>query len=102
MSQSAVIQPAVSQLVIILSEPKMLRLVSRGKDLVKTREQGQAGAAQRPWLNKSLVAVKEQGMLFHFNPSDIEVDTLTESDAVFKVTQDTFHRMWHRLPSALG
>ena len=45
----------------------------RGKDLVKTREQGQAGASQRPWLNKSLVAVKEQGMLFHFNPSDIEV-----------------------------
>ena len=45
----------------------------RGKDLVKTREQGQAGAAQRPWLNKSLVAVKEQGMLFHFNPSDMEV-----------------------------
>ena len=43
----------------------------RSKDLVKSRESSQT-AAQRPWLNKSLVAVKEQGMLFHFNPSDEE------------------------------
>ena len=48
-------------------------LFPRGKDLIKTREQGQAQAPQRPWLNKSLVAVKEQGMLFHFNPSEMEV-----------------------------
>lgn len=47
----------------------MFIIFSRGKDLVKT--QGQA--PQRPWLNKSLVAVREQGMLFHFNPSDMEV-----------------------------
>ena len=43
----------------------------RSKDLVKSREASQAGA-QRPWLNKSLVAVKEQGMLFHFNPAEEE------------------------------
>ena len=43
----------------------------RSKDLVKSRETSPA-ASNRPWLNKSLVAVKEQGMLFHFNPSDEE------------------------------
>ena len=51
----------------------MIIIFSRGKDLVKTQGQGQA--PQRPWLNKSLVAVREQGMLFHFNPSDMEVIT---------------------------
>jgi len=48
------------------------QMTIRGKDLVKTQGQGQA--PQRPWLNKSLVAVREQGMLFHFNPSDMEED----------------------------
>ena len=43
----------------------------RSKDLVKSRETIPA-ASNRPWLNKSLVAVKEQGMLFHFNPADEE------------------------------
>ena len=43
----------------------------RSKDLVKSREINPA-APNRPWLNKSLVAVKEQGMLFHFNPADDE------------------------------
>ena len=51
----------------------MCILFPRGKDVTKTREQGQAQAPQRPWLNKSLVAVKEQGMLFHFIPSEMEV-----------------------------
>ena len=47
------------------------QMTIRSKDLVKSRESSQT-VAQRPWLNKSLVAVKEQGMLFHFNPSDEE------------------------------
>ena len=54
---------------------KTIILFPRGKDVTKTREQGQAQAPQRPWLNKSLVAVKEQGMLFHFIPSEMEVVT---------------------------
>ena len=32
----------------------------------------------------------------------LRLDTWTESDAVFKVTQNTFDIMWHRLPDALG
>ena len=31
-----------------------------------------------------------------------QVDTLTESGAVFKVAQSTFNIMWRRLPDALG
>ena len=61
----------------------MCILFRRGKDLIKTREQGQAQAPQRPWLNKSLVAVKEQGMLFHFNPSEMEV-TFTFRPSLWK------------------
>ena len=37
----------------------------RSKELVKSSAQQ---PSHRPWLNKSLVAVKEQGMLFHFSP----------------------------------
>ena len=50
------------------------QMTIRSKDLVKSREAGQGlnQVSQRPWLNKSLVAVKEQGMLFHYNPSDDE------------------------------
>ena len=29
-------------------------------------------------------------------------DTLTESGAVFKVAQNNFYKIWHRLPYALG
>ena len=34
--------------------------------IIITKVKGREGAAPRPWLNKSLVAVKEQGMLFHY------------------------------------
>jgi len=47
------------------------QMTIRSKELVKGRE----GAAPRPWLNKSLVAVKEQGMLFHYSPSDGEEES---------------------------
>lgn len=47
------------------------QMTIRSKDLVKGREAGQT-PPQRPWLNKSLVAVKEQGMLFHFSPNEDE------------------------------
>ena len=41
------------------------QMTIRSKELVKSSAQQ---PSHRPWLNKSLVAVKEQGMLFHFSP----------------------------------
>ena len=41
------------------------QMTIRSKELVKSSTQQ---PSHRPWLNKSLVAVKEQGMLFHFSP----------------------------------
>ena len=61
------------------------QMTIRSKDLVKSREAGQGlnQVNQRPWLNKSLVAVKEQGMLFHYNPSDDEdlINSTTNSSS---------------------
>ena len=43
------------------------QMTIRSKELVKSSASTQQ-PSHRPWLNKSLVAVKEQGMLFHFSP----------------------------------
>ena len=44
------------------------QMTIRSKELVKSSASTQQQPSHRPWLNKSLVAVKEQGMLFHFSP----------------------------------
>ena len=52
------------------------QMTIRSKDSVKSRQE-----VTRPWLNKSLVVVKEQGMLFHYSPSDEEESLNTSTSS---------------------
>ena len=61
---------------------------------------GPASPPTEPDMERGMSSSEE--LKFRAYQSMSILDTLTESDAVFKVTQNTFNIMWQRLPDALG